>query len=117
MRRYPTDRESLERDCTIDFYRGSGPGGQHRNKRETAVRLTHTPSGLVVTATEQRSQSSNREQAFERMATALIRRQRRKRKRIKTKPTRGSIRRRLTGKKEQGQKKSLRRKPSIRRDD
>jgi len=69
--RYPTDREALERDCDVEFFIASGPGGQHRNKVETGVRLLHRPSGIVVTATERRSQHANREMAFQRMAERL----------------------------------------------
>ena len=68
---YSTDRASLERDCDMEFFIASGPGGQHRNKVATAVRLTHRPSGTVVTATERRSQYANREAAFARMAARL----------------------------------------------
>jgi len=68
---YATDREALERDCDIEFFIASGPGGQHRNKVETGVRMIHRPSGTVVTATERRSQHANREAAFERMAERL----------------------------------------------
>src|SRR5437764_14654574 len=71
LENYPTDRASLERDCDIDFFIASGPGGQHRNKVETGVRLTHRPSGITVTAVERRSQYANREAAFERMAARL----------------------------------------------
>ncbi len=68
---YPTDRDSLERDCDMTFYTAGGPGGQHRNRVATGVRLVHRPSGMVVTATERRSQSANRDVAFERMAERL----------------------------------------------
>ena len=57
---YPTDRASLERDCDIEFFIATGPGGQNRNKVETGVRLVHRPSGTMVTATERRSQHANR---------------------------------------------------------
>ncbi|AGY60718.1 peptide chain release factor family protein [Gloeobacter kilaueensis] len=70
---YPTDRTSLERDCALEFVVAGGPGGQHRNKTESGVRLTHKPSGTVVLATERRSQHQNREVAFERMAAKLAR--------------------------------------------
>lgn len=68
---FATDRESLERDTHMELIRAGGPGGQHRNKRETGVRLTHAQSGVTVTATERRSQARNRDQAFERLAARL----------------------------------------------
>ncbi|MBV8694912.1 MAG: peptide chain release factor-like protein [Chloroflexi bacterium] len=68
---YATDRASLERDCDVQFFVATGPGGQHRNKVETGVRLTHRPSGISVTAAERRSQHANREVAFMRMAQRL----------------------------------------------
>jgi protein subunit release factor B len=68
---YATDRETLEREVEMTFVRGSGPGGQHRNKAETGVRLVHPPSGATVTATERRSQHQNRELAYERLADKL----------------------------------------------
>jgi protein subunit release factor B len=84
---YPIDRESLERDCDLEFFVAGGPGGQHRNKVETGVRLTHRPTGTVVTATERRSQSANREAAYERMAERLEKMQRVRKARRPTKPT------------------------------
>ncbi|MDP7246941.1 MAG: peptide chain release factor-like protein, partial [Planctomycetota bacterium] len=64
---WPTDRETLERESQVSFFRSGGPGGQHRNKVETAVRIVHPPSGVTVTATERRSQFENRELAWERL--------------------------------------------------
>src|SRR5437660_11777862 len=89
--RYPTDRDSLERDCDEEFFIASGPGGQHRNKDETGVRLLHRPSGTVVTATERRSQHANREMAFQRVAGRLEEQQKVS---IPRKPTRPSTPRR-----------------------
>jgi protein subunit release factor A len=66
-----TSREALERDSEITFFIASGPGGQHRNRNATGVRLVHRPSGIVVTATERRSQAANREAAFARLAARL----------------------------------------------
>src|SRR6266566_1319516 len=92
---YPTDRASLERDSDMEFFIASGPGGQHRNKVETGVRLIHRPSGITVTATERRSQRANREVAFERLAQRLQAQQRVTRPRKTTRPTAASRVRRL----------------------
>lgn len=56
------------KDCRWDYYRGSGAGGQHRNKTESAVRCTHLASGAVGQAEDDRSQHKNKRLAFERMA-------------------------------------------------
>lgn len=102
---YPTDRDSLERDCDLEFFIATGPGGQHRNKVETGVRLTHRPSGIVVTATERRSQHANREAAYERMAERLAALQYVAPPRTPTKPTRASQERRLDAKRRQSARK------------
>jgi len=68
---YALTRAVLEQEVRVDTYRASGPGGQHVNRTESAVRLTHLPSGVVVTATENRSQIRNREIAFDRLIHKL----------------------------------------------
>lgn len=60
----------------VDTLRGTGPGGQHRNKTDSGVRLTHTPTGTVVSATEDRSQHVNRTVAWGRLQAALEDRER-----------------------------------------
>src|SRR5579864_5400645 len=95
---YPTDRASLERDSDVEYFIASGPGGQHRNKVETGVRLVHRPSGISVTATERRSQHANREVAFERMATRLQELQQIPTPRLPTHPGAASRARRLDAK-------------------
>jgi hypothetical protein len=61
----------LVAQCREHRYRASGPGGQHRNKTESAIRLVHQPSGITVTATERRSQHENRAKAVERLREAI----------------------------------------------
>ena len=61
-------------DVRVDTYRDTGPGGQHRNTTDSAVRLTHTPTGVTVTAVEERSQHANRQVAWARLRAALAER-------------------------------------------
>jgi len=68
---YHTDPECLAGEIEITVYRASGPGGQHRNKTESAVRIRHIPSGVIVVATEHRSQMRNRRLAMERLVARL----------------------------------------------
>ena len=63
--------EQLLRQCEVDTYRASGPGGQKRNKTSSAVRLRHPASGLIVIAEESRSQHENRARALRRLRQAL----------------------------------------------
>ncbi|KAG0612514.1 hypothetical protein M758_6G033600 [Ceratodon purpureus] len=65
-----TDGE-LQRQCRVETLRSSGPGGQHRNKTESAVRLLHLPTGLVAFAAEDRSQHKNRSKAFKRLREVI----------------------------------------------
>lgn len=63
--------KDLFSQCTMDTFRASGPGGQHRNKTESAVRLTHLPTGLVSQASDDRSQHKNRAYALDRLRTLI----------------------------------------------
>jgi protein subunit release factor A len=105
---YSTDRALLEREVEVDVFRASGAGGQHVNKTESALRLTHLPSGVVVIARDSPSQHRNREIAFERLARRLARLNHVPKKRVATKPTHASKRRRLETKKQVGAKKQAR---------
>jgi len=97
--KYSTDPEQVLREVEIDFYRSSGPGGQHANKSDTAVRIKHLPSGITVTCEEHRSQHRNKESAFERLIKKLKEKNKPVKRRYKTRPTRASKERRLKSKK------------------
>lgn len=98
------------KDLKIDYYRGSGPGGQHRNTSETGVRITHLPTGLVATATESRSRHMNLQRAMARLEEKLVTRQKKRRPRIKTRPGKAAVARRLDTKRRQSEKKNIRKK-------
>jgi hypothetical protein len=63
--------DELLKACEVARTRGSGPGGQHRNKVETAIVMTHLPTGIVGQASERRSQRENHSQALQRLRTGL----------------------------------------------
>lgn len=69
-----TDLNIKPEDLKIDHYRSSGAGGQNVNKRETAVRITHLPTGLVVTSQNERNQLQNKENALSILGAKLLER-------------------------------------------
>jgi hypothetical protein len=70
-RQITLDDDQLGRQCEISFVRSGGPGGQHRNKVSSGVRLLHLPTGATAMALERRSQHENRRHALTRLRRAL----------------------------------------------
>ncbi len=80
--RWKRELLALLAECEVTPYRSSGPGGQKKNKTESAVRIRHIPTGIVRIATESRSQSANKLRALERIREAIEERSRRAKPRI-----------------------------------
>ena len=92
-------------DVDVIFVKAGGPGGQHRNKTESGVRLFHRPTGITVQATERRERTRNLALAWERLEAAVERRTRKPKPRRKTRPPRAAAERRLRGKAHRGRLK------------
>ena len=107
----PAHLARLLKDCDVEPYRSSGPGGQKKNKTESSVRVRHRPSGLTRIATEHRSQTRNRLLALERVYRALAVRARRAKPRIATRPSAAATARRVETKRRAARNKVLRRAP------
>ena len=99
---------ALRDEVEITAYKSSGPGGQHKNKTESSIRLKHVPSGITVIARESRSQFKNRELAWERLIEKLEQRRRKRKPRIPTKVSAAAKAKRLQAKTEQSRKKAER---------
>lgn len=98
-------------DLEITHTRGSGPGGQNRNKRMTGVRIQHLPTGIVAEATERRSQAQNLGAAYERLEEKLQLLFHRDKPRVATKVSRTQKKRRVENKRIRSATKRFRRKP------
>lgn len=62
---------ATKKDFKVDTYRGTGPGGQHRNKADTCVRITHIDTGLTASACDNKSQHLNKKAAFRKLAEKI----------------------------------------------
>ncbi len=107
----PEDNVTLLTECRIETFRAGGPGGQHQNKTESGVRLTHLPTGISVTARDSRSQHRNRRIAVDRLRAALEEATREEIPRKPTKTPRREKRKRLEEKRHRAAVKQSRRKP------
>lgn len=109
----PETDDALLSECRVDVFRATGPGGQGVNTTDSAVRLTHLPSGIVVVCRRERSQLRNKEECIGRLRKRILelmapppppRRP--------SKPTRAAKERRLAEKSARGATKATRRKPA-----
>ena len=112
MIRLPESDEDLLRECEFETFRSSGPGGQHVNKTESAVRLRHLPSGVIVTSRQERSQHRNRALCLQRLRRKVAQLNYRPAKRVLTQVSRRAKNRTLEEKARRSQIKRLRSKPS-----
>jgi ribosome-associated protein len=106
--RLPEDEEALLGECDIVPFRASGPGGQHRNKTLTAVRLFHRPSGVVVIGRRERSLTRNLQDAVRRLREKLETLLVEPKVRRPTRPRKRAVEKRLELKKERGRRKAER---------
>ena len=105
--------ETLLTECDVDTFRAGGPGGQHRNKTESAVRLTHRPTGTVVTARNSRSQHRNRQQALHQLHTLLEKLAQPEKLRVPTSTPRMAKMKRLEDKRRRSDRKKDRKEPGL----
>ncbi len=100
--------EDVVRDCDVQVFRASGPGGQCVNTTDSAVRMTHVPSGLTVVSRESRSQFRNRQLCLQKLRAQFERRAVPPKVRRATKVPRRAKERRLAEKRQRSQTKAQR---------
>ena len=109
----PSSDEDLLKECNVDTFRAGGRGGQHLNKTESAVRLSHLPTSTVVTCQDERSQLQNKRKCLVQLRRKLEALNYRQKTRIPTKKPREAKIKILETKKKQSVKKQLRQKPEM----
>lgn len=97
------------KELRIECTKSSGPGGQHKNKRFTAVRITHLPTGLVTVAKNERSQAQNKKVALEQLKLKWKEKFKERKKRLATRKSRAARERMLRSKKKRSLIKGARR--------
>jgi ribosome-associated protein len=109
----PESDEALLAECDVQTFRAGGPGGQHQNVTDSAVRLVHRPTGVTVTSRAQRSQYLNKTDALRRLRLKLRRlNEPPPPPRRPTRPSRAAAERRLAEKSRRAASKRLRRPPA-----
>ena len=107
----PESDEELLAECRVETFRAGGPGGQHQNVTESAVRLVHLPTGVRVSARDERSQHRNRALALERLRAKLQELARPEKERVPTRVPKAQKRKRLEEKRKRSRTKNLRKPP------
>lgn len=108
----PDSDAELLAQCRVDTFRAGGPGGQHQNTTDSAVRLVHLPTGIRVTARDDRSQHRNRALALGRLRDKLEKRNNPPPPRVATRIPAAEKRRRLEAKRRKSRTKRLRDRPN-----
>jgi len=109
----PESDDALLSECEVATFRSSGPGGQHVNKTESAVRLTHIPSGVVVTSQQERSQHRNKQICLRKLREKIAELNYRPAERTPTRVPQSVKNRALEAKARRSEIKRLRTKPSV----
>ena len=109
----PNSDEELLKECTVKTFGASGKGGQHINKTESAVRITHLSTGIVAICQDERSQLQNKRKCLTQLRSKLEALNVRQRKRIPTKKPRAAREKILREKKIHSNKKKMRQKPEL----
>jgi protein subunit release factor B len=107
----PADDVALLAECDVETFRAGGPGGQHQNVTDSAVRLRHRPSGLVVTCRSRRSQHANKLDCLRRLRKRLEELNVEPVERVPTRVSRAAKERRLAEKRRAARKKRERAAP------
>ena len=109
LARLPLDE--LARQCDVQAFRATGPGGQGVNTTDSAVRMVHRPSGVAVVSRESRSQWQNRQLCLRKLRELFARRAERPKHRKKTKVSRAQRERRMRDKRHRSETKRFRQRP------